>query len=271
MHGSSFTPTPLGHGDNLEVKQHPRSNALQRRPARFNFPYPEVGGAAGLRGLPEVYFSGSENVDDFSEGIDSQIKLLEIPSDLAYAYLKGHLLGRDKDWYEIFGSALVQNTATDFAQLKAALTKTFPVVRNRKDLESQFYSSQQNRDQKPTDFIYGLLKVHKKLGLSMSEEALVDHTFVRLEPHVKDYVEVRNPNTTAQLLEVLAKFEERYSCKKMQGSRNSDNVGRRVWNERRMSAKDDKRRYWRNSEVLHRPNNDTNNYRGNYETGRQRN
>ncbi|GFT99509.1 uncharacterized protein TNCV_3239541 [Trichonephila clavipes] len=67
---------------------------------------------------------------------------------------------RSRDLYDIFGSGLVQNTATDFAQLKAALTKNFPVVRNRKDLETQFYASQQNRDQDPTDFIYDQLKVH---------------------------------------------------------------------------------------------------------------
>ncbi|GFW84424.1 hypothetical protein TNCV_3089411 [Trichonephila clavipes] len=47
----------------------------------------------------------------------------------------------------------------------------------------------------------------------------------RGEAQVQDYVEVRNPKTTAQLLELLVKFEERYACKKMQGSRNSDNVG----------------------------------------------
>ncbi|GFU10093.1 uncharacterized protein TNCV_3448951 [Trichonephila clavipes] len=58
----------------------------------------------------------------------------------------------------------------------------------------------------------------------MSEEALMGHIFVRLEPQVQDYVEVRKPKTTAQLLEVLAKFEERYSCKKMQGSRDDNNV-----------------------------------------------
>ncbi|GFU78789.1 uncharacterized protein TNCV_4791751 [Trichonephila clavipes] len=158
--GSSFFPTPLGHDDNLEV-----------------------GGAAGLSGLPEVYFSKSENVEEFIEGIDNQIKWLEPPSDLACAYLKGHLLEWAWDWYEIFGSALVQNTATDFAQSKSALTKTFLVVRNRKDLEIEFYSSQQNMDQEPTDFIYDLLKIHKKLGLGMSEEALVDHIFVRIENH----------------------------------------------------------------------------------------
>ncbi|GFU80814.1 DUF4371 domain-containing protein [Trichonephila clavipes] len=58
-----------------------------------------------------------------------------------------------------------------------------------------------------------------------------------------------------QLLELLAKFEERYSCKKMQGSRNSDNVEQRGWNERRMSTDDDEQRNWRNLEVLHRPSN----------------
>ncbi|GFX71017.1 uncharacterized protein TNCV_2706201 [Trichonephila clavipes] len=105
----------------------------------------------------------------------------------------------------------------------------------------------------------------------MSEEALVDHIFVRIEPQIQDYVEIRNPETTAQLLEVLAKFEEICSCKKMQGSRKTDNVERRGWNEPRMSTDDDKRRNWRNSEVLHRPSNNRNNYRGNYKTGLKRN
>ncbi|GFY30268.1 uncharacterized protein TNCV_4065191 [Trichonephila clavipes] len=94
----------------------------------------------------------------------------------------------------------------------------------------------------------------------MSEEALVDHIFVRPEPQVQDYVGVRNPKTTAQLLEVLAKFEERCSCKKMQGLRNSDNVERRGWNERSMSTDDVRRMNWKNSEVLHRPTHDRNDY-----------
>ncbi|GFW75683.1 uncharacterized protein TNCV_4428661 [Trichonephila clavipes] len=87
-----------------------------------------------------------------------------------------------------------------------------------------------------------MLRLHKKLGLRMSETAVVDHIFVRLEPQVQDYVEVRNPQNTVQLLEVLSKFEERYSCKTMRGSRNRDNVERRGWNERTMSNADDSRR-----------------------------
>ncbi|GFT08801.1 uncharacterized protein TNCV_663421 [Trichonephila clavipes] len=84
--------------------------------------------ARGFNVWPEVYFSGSENVTEFLEGIDNQIKLLEIPSDLSCAYLKGHLLGRALDWNQIFGSALVQNTATDFAQLKALLSKDEVII-----------------------------------------------------------------------------------------------------------------------------------------------
>ncbi|GFV20144.1 uncharacterized protein TNCV_4194421 [Trichonephila clavipes] len=74
------------------------------------------------------------------------------------------------------------------------------------------------------------IKIAKKLELGMSEKALLDYIFVRLEPQVQDYVEVRNPENTVQLLEVLAKFEERYSCKAIWGSRNSDNVEGRGWN-----------------------------------------
>ncbi|GFS63061.1 uncharacterized protein TNCV_3743181 [Trichonephila clavipes] len=105
----------------------------------------------------------------------------------------------------------------------------------------------------------------------MSEKALVDHIFVRFEPQVKDYVEVRNPQNMVQLLEVLAKFEERYSCKAIRGSRNSDNVKRRGWNECRMSKVGNNRGNWRNSEVVSRPNNGRNDYRGNYENSRQGN
>ncbi|GFX80330.1 uncharacterized protein TNCV_3930831 [Trichonephila clavipes] len=57
----------------------------------------------------------------------------------------------------------------------------------------------------------------------------------------------------------------------MRGSGNSDNVERRSWNERRMSNADDSRRNWRNSEVVLRPRNGRNDYRSNYENGRQGN
>ncbi|GFY22190.1 uncharacterized protein TNCV_3298331 [Trichonephila clavipes] len=85
----------------------------------------------------------------------------------------------------------------------------------------------------------------------------------RLEPQVQDYVEVRNPQSTVQLLEVLDKFEERYSYKAVKGSRNSDNVERRGWNECRMSKVDNNRRNWRTEDVR-RPSNGKNDYRGNY-------
>ncbi|GFS68310.1 uncharacterized protein TNCV_5029041 [Trichonephila clavipes] len=83
----------------------------------------------------------------------------------------------------------------------------------------------------------------------MSEESLVDHIFIRLELQVQDYdVEVRNPKTMAQLLEVMAKFEERYSCKEMQGSSSNENLGRRDWDVRLMSNDDDgRRRNWRDA------------------------
>ncbi|GFU36425.1 uncharacterized protein TNCV_3100021 [Trichonephila clavipes] len=105
----------------------------------------------------------------------------------------------------------------------------------------------------------------------MSEKALVDHIFVGFKPQVQGYVEVRNPQNTVQLLEVLSKFEERYSCEVIRCSRNNDNVERRGGNERRMSNVDDNRRNWRNSEVVRRSSNGRNDYRGNYENSRQGN
>ncbi|GFX43797.1 uncharacterized protein TNCV_4110761 [Trichonephila clavipes] len=125
----------------------------------------------------------------------------------------------------------------EFAQLKAALSKAFPAIQNRKDLETRFYASEHRRNQEPTDFAYDLLKLNKLLELGMSEKALVDHIFVRFQPQVQDYVEA------------------------IRGSWNSDNVGRRGWDERRMSNVDDNRRKCRNSEDVRRQSNDRNDYR----------
>ncbi|GFS48550.1 uncharacterized protein TNCV_309791 [Trichonephila clavipes] len=91
----------------------------------------------------------------------------------------------------------IEDKATDYAHLKQALSEQFPVVRNRSELETRFYSSSQRRDQQPSDFIYELLKIHKVLKLEMSEEKLIDHVVSRLEPQVLDYVEVRHPQNTA--------------------------------------------------------------------------
>ncbi|GFT65606.1 uncharacterized protein TNCV_869071 [Trichonephila clavipes] len=186
--GGSFIPLRVGRVDSGE-RVSPTEEILHWHQTRFanghlNFPNPEVGGASGFRFLLELYFSGNENVAEFLKVVENNVKFLEMPSNMACAYLKGHLLDRAKDWYKNFGSTLVQDLATDFAQFKEALTKNFPVVWNRNDLEVKFYSAHQSRGQKSTDFIYDFLNVHKKLGLKMFEEALVEHIFARLEPLV---------------------------------------------------------------------------------------
>ncbi|GFT63882.1 hypothetical protein NPIL_203841 [Nephila pilipes] len=44
----------------------------------------------------------------------------------------------------------------------------------------------------------------------MTEENLLNHIIMRLSPQVMDYVEVRNPTTKAQLLQLVEKYEERH-------------------------------------------------------------
>ncbi|GFX09073.1 uncharacterized protein TNCV_4166521 [Trichonephila clavipes] len=154
---SSFAnPTPLAHADTSRDVL-PRGGTSQWRPTRFNLYDLEMRNARGFNVWQEVYFSGLENVTEFLEGIDNQIKLLEIPSDLSCAYLKGHLMGRALDWYQIFGTT------------------------------------------------------------------------------------------------------------------NSNNVERRGWNERRVLNVGNNRGNWRNSEVVHRPNKDRNDYRGSHQNNRQGN
>ncbi|GFX27786.1 retrovirus-related Pol polyprotein from transposon 17.6 [Trichonephila clavipes] len=148
---------------------------------------------SNFRIIPEQYFSGMENVAEFLENIDNNLTYYEIPTQLACSYFKGHLTGRALDWFEILGYRVVEDKPTDYAHLKQALIKQFPVVRNRSELETLFFASSQKHNQKPSDF-------------------------VRLEPQVLDYVEVRHPQTTANLLQIIDKYEEMFLNRKIRGS-----------------------------------------------------
>ncbi|GFS66630.1 uncharacterized protein TNCV_229061 [Trichonephila clavipes] len=52
----------------------------------------------------------------------------------------------------------------------------------------------------------------------MKEEKLLDHVISRLEPQLLDYVEVRHPQTTSNLLQVIDKCEERFLNRRIRGS-----------------------------------------------------
>ncbi|GFV94281.1 uncharacterized protein TNCV_2267351 [Trichonephila clavipes] len=64
---------------------------------------PEFRVGSNFRIMPEEYFSGVENVVEFLENIDNNLTYYEIPTQLACAYLKGHLTGRALDWFEVLG------------------------------------------------------------------------------------------------------------------------------------------------------------------------
>ncbi|GFS65662.1 uncharacterized protein NPIL_322031, partial [Nephila pilipes] len=158
---------------------------LQWRPVCPIYPNPEIGVGLSFRVLPDFFFPGKENVSEFLDSIDNDVVFYNILTNLAYAFLKGHLIGTAKDWFEVIGSSYV--TRTDFAQSKQALTNSFLVVRNRSELEAEFYSSHQVRSQAPSDFVYKLMKIQKILNFEMTEENLLNHIIMRLSPQVRIY------------------------------------------------------------------------------------
>ncbi|GFV52348.1 uncharacterized protein TNCV_2665021 [Trichonephila clavipes] len=52
----------------------------------------------------------------------------------------------------------------------------------------------------------------------MTEEKLIYHIINRLEPQILDYVQVRHPQTTSNLLQIIDKYEERFLNRKIRGS-----------------------------------------------------
>ncbi|GFV29318.1 uncharacterized protein TNCV_1548721 [Trichonephila clavipes] len=127
---------------------------------------PEFRVGSNFRIIPEQYFSGVENVQEFLENTDNNLTYYEIPTQLVCAYLKGYLTGRALDWFEVLGYRVVEDKVTDYAHLKQTLSEQFPV----------------------------------------------------LEPQILDYVEVRNPQTTSNLLQIIDKYEERFLNRKIRGS-----------------------------------------------------
>ncbi|GFV20586.1 hypothetical protein TNCV_776321 [Trichonephila clavipes] len=95
------------------------------------------------------------------------------------------------------------------------------------------------------------------LQLELSEKKMLDHIISCLDPQVLDFVEVRNPTTKAQVLQLVTKYEERHVERGTQGPIN--NVGRQDWDARRLP---DQRRdgNWRNADQGDRSNNGNLNY-----------
>ncbi|GFW46770.1 uncharacterized protein TNCV_2981261 [Trichonephila clavipes] len=79
---------------------------------------PEFRAGSNFRIIPEQYFSRVENVSEFLENIDNNLTYYEIPTQLACAYLKGHLKGRALDWFDVLGYRVVEDKATDYAHLR---------------------------------------------------------------------------------------------------------------------------------------------------------
>ncbi|GFX51077.1 uncharacterized protein TNCV_2734281 [Trichonephila clavipes] len=87
---------------------------------------PELRVGSSFRIITQQNFSAVENVTEFLENIDNNLTYYEIPPQLACAYLKGHLTGWALDWFDILGYKVVEEKATDYAQLKYALMEQFP-------------------------------------------------------------------------------------------------------------------------------------------------
>ncbi|GFS67764.1 hypothetical protein TNCV_4364251 [Trichonephila clavipes] len=52
----------------------------------------------------------------------------------------------------------------------------------------------------------------------MKEEKLLDHVIFSLEPQILDYVEVRHPQATSNLLQIIYKYEERFLNRRIRRS-----------------------------------------------------
>ncbi|GFW08372.1 uncharacterized protein TNCV_1656861 [Trichonephila clavipes] len=87
---------------NLGVQGETRGRGLHSCAQRVN---PEFTVGSNFRIIPEQYFSGVENVAEFLENIDNNLTYYEIPTQLACAYLKGHLTGRALDWFKVLGGS----------------------------------------------------------------------------------------------------------------------------------------------------------------------
>ncbi|GFX67850.1 hypothetical protein TNCV_1565511 [Trichonephila clavipes] len=84
----------------------------------------------------------------------------------------------------------------------------------------------------------------------MMKEKLFDHITTLFAPKVIDYLEVKNPTTTAQRLQLVAKYEERYAGRRTQGRIN--NVGGQDWDSIRRVPEGHRDGNWRNAGVVDR-------------------
>ncbi|GFS84900.1 uncharacterized protein TNCV_528471 [Trichonephila clavipes] len=106
---------------------------------------PEFRVGSNFRIIPEQYFSGMENVAEFLENIDNNLTYYEIPTQLACAYLKGHLTEWALDWFEVLGC---RKQSDRLRALKASVDRTVPRgigMKNSREMRSNNRHSDNSR------------------------------------------------------------------------------------------------------------------------------
>ncbi|GFT29338.1 hypothetical protein NPIL_289111 [Nephila pilipes] len=80
------------------LHSHPSEDLLHWRPT-----YPNSGMrvSSSFGVLPEIFFSGKENMSDIVDSIHYGVMFHKIPANLACVYLKGHLIGKARDWFDV--------------------------------------------------------------------------------------------------------------------------------------------------------------------------
>ncbi|GFT36900.1 uncharacterized protein TNCV_174791 [Trichonephila clavipes] len=146
---------------------------------------PEFRFGSHFRIILEQYFSGVEHVLEFLENMDNNLKYYEIPTQLACAYLKGHLTGRALYWFEVLGYRVVEDKATDYAHLKQALSEQFPRERSEFRVGNPEIYNQ-------TRPIVSLTGIDKKIGgkreVTIDMPTIVDHGESSIDLRIKGLI-----------------------------------------------------------------------------------
>ena len=158
-------------------------------------------------------FDGTGPSAKFLNELESYFLENNVPEGRKLTMAAGALKGQAKTWYDSVKTTL---HIVDYLSFKNQFVKVFPKVKNQVAIESDIYSKSQMRGEATLSFVLRKVRLAQQYLNNVTEAQIIiyldiiDIIKTRLLPQVQDFLDSREIDTLADLIEYVGLYDNRH-------------------------------------------------------------
>ena len=152
-------------------------------------------------------FDGTGPSAKFLNELESYFLENNVPEGRKLTMAAGALNGQAKTWYDSVKTTL---HIVDYLSFKNQFVKVFPKVKNQVAIESDIYSKSQMRGEATLSFVLRKVRLAQQYLNNVTEAQIIDIIRMRVLPQVQDFLDSREIDTLADLIEYVGLYDNRH-------------------------------------------------------------